>query len=164
MNIRKLIKAIIFTGTVLILCGCRPPAQTSDGRNHSEQFLPEEQPTAEGQLLQAQIVRGAGGDATLYAMHFTGADLNSLGRAKLDLMLCDSGAGTLAVWMAIPDDEQASARRMSVAAYLKDHGIFPEQIAFGRGANPGIGNSSAKGLKDLASLDGSAASAPAASV
>jgi hypothetical protein len=151
------LNTIIMTGALLLAGGCQPA-----GTVHSEEFAPDDQPKMMDRILQTQYARGARSDATLYAVHFDGPNLNPLGMAKLDLMLKDDSAFPLAVWMSVPEDEKAQSRRMSVATYLKDHGVPPEQVTFGQGANPATQHPAAEGLKDLVKQDqtGAAAAAP----
>ena len=92
-------------------------------------------------------------DATLYAVHFDGTDLNSLGAAKLDWMLKDDSALPLAIWIAIPPDDQSSDRQTSVTTYLKDHGLKPEQIKFNSGPNPHTNYPAASADHDAANSD-----------
>jgi hypothetical protein len=155
-NARQL-KSILFAAALLLAAGCQQAEIV-----HSEEFAPDDQPKMIDRIMQTQYARGARSDATLYAVHFDGSNLNPLGMAKLDLMLRDDSAFPLAVWMSVPDDEKAQSRRMSVATYLKDHGVPPEQVTFGQGANPQTLHPAAEGLKDLDKMDqgGAAAAAP----
>jgi hypothetical protein len=121
--------------------------------NHSEDFTPDDQPKAIDRLLDAQAARGARNDATLYAVHFDGPDLNSLGAAKLDWMLKDDSALPLAIWIAVPADEQSAARQASVTTYLKDHGLKPEQIQFNAGPNPHTDYPAASADRDASNSD-----------
>ena len=149
MKKTTLLKSIQFVAAAILFSGC---AQTAPVE-HSEAFAPDDQPRAINRLMDAQAARGAASDATLFTCHFTGANLNSLGTSKLDLMLADSSTGTMKVWMAVADDDLAQARRMSVGDYLKNHGVPLEQIQFGQGANPDTDHSALKGLSDLPKTD-----------
>jgi uncharacterized membrane protein YgcG len=144
---------------LIVLAGCRQQAPV----NHSEDFTSDDQPKAIDRLLDAQAARGAASDATLYDVHFDGAQLNSLGTAKLDLMVKDGGALPLAVWMAVSEDDKMQMRRLAVAAYLKDKGVALDQVRFAIGPNPATGSPAAQGLKDLDKLDSSSNDAANAS-
>jgi hypothetical protein len=152
-------RTILLTASIFLLAGC----QQQTAINHADDFAPDDQPKAINRQTDAQAERGAGADATLYACHFDGANLNSLGKAKLDLILKDSGGENLTLWMALPDDASAQMRRLSVAGYLKDHGVAPEQVTFGSGANPDTDHPAAQSLKDLAKTDSDANDASSAS-
>ena len=88
-----------------------------------------------------QIAAGARTDATLRAYHFYQADLNSLGREKLDLMMKDGrGAGGLVVYLDVPAAGEmrtlADARRNAVAEYLAGRGLAEDSFRLERGHNP----------------------------
>ena len=71
----------------MLLSGCA--RDTSAG---GELLRAEAEPRATSRILLAQTVTGAGEDAMLYQHHFDGVELNSLGMAKLRLMLEDDFA------------------------------------------------------------------------
>jgi hypothetical protein len=144
------------------LCGCAQPTVATN----AELFAPDNEPKAMNLLLNSQASAGAASDATLFTCHFHGADLNSSGTTKLDLILADGGKGPLKIWMAVADDELAESRRVAVGTYLKDHGVPLDDIQFGRGANPDTNHPAAKGLLDLPkadSTDSSSTASPTAS-
>lgn len=91
----------------------------------------------------AQAASGARADATLYAMHFDGNALNTLGREKLTRMLADDDAHRPLVAYVSADHE---ARRLAVAQFLKDQGLSDEQIQVLPGANPGSYNPTAPSI------------------
>jgi hypothetical protein len=133
---------------LFILTGCQQAPV-----NHSEDFAADDKPKAMDRLLDSQAARGAAVDATLYADHFDGSQLNSLGTAKLDMMLKDGGSLPMSVWMAVPEDDKMQMRRLAVAAYLKEKGVALDQIRFAAGPNPDTGSPAGKGLKDLDKLE-----------
>jgi hypothetical protein len=146
----------------LAAAGCAQPTVATN----AELFAPDNEPKAMDLLLNSQANAGAASDATLFTCHFHGADLNSSGTTKLNLILADGGKGPLKIWMAVADDELAESRRVAVGTYLKDHGIPLEEIQFGRGANPDTDHPAAKGLLDLPkadSTDSTAGASPSAS-
>jgi len=152
------LRTVSMAAVLMLAAAC----QSKQPENHGEVFAPDDQPTAMDHLLDAQAARGARADATLYAVHFDGPNLNPLGMYKLDLMLKDDSALPLSVWMDVPDDDSAQSRRMSVATYLKDRGIAPERVTFGHGPNPDVAHSAAQGLADLPKTDTDSGSGTAA--
>jgi hypothetical protein len=149
----KTIKAVLFSAAILPFAGCQQAAPI----NHADDFAPDNQVTQVEKLADAQAARGARADATLYAIHFDGEHLNSLGRAKLDLMLKDDSSLPLKLWLAVPDDAKLASRQQAINAYLNDRGIAGDQVVFGRGPNPDADHSAGKGLTDLANMDASGA-------
>src|SRR4051812_36771110 len=95
-----------------------------------DEFFPADEGRAVNNLWSAQAAAGARADATLQPMHFDGAKLNSLGEAKLDLMLKDDdSAESILVYMNLdPKDHDLSTRLESVSSYLEEHGIEKEHI------------------------------------
>src|SRR5215212_9749270 len=68
----------------------------------------------------AQSAAGARQDGMLYAHHFSGAELNSLGRSKLHLMVTDKPSSEpLAVYLNTPGDAMRSEREHAISKYLK---------------------------------------------
>src|SRR5688572_22529468 len=89
--------------TMTVLClaaGCqRKDIEVVRG----EDFRPESERRSVAYFVEAQAASGARADATLRPYHFNGAELNSLGRAKLDLMLKDDeAAAPLLVFLEVP--------------------------------------------------------------
>jgi uncharacterized membrane protein YgcG len=125
--------------------------------------FPPEGPNAVTHLLDTQAASGARSDATLYACHFDGANLNSLGMAKLDLMLKDDDAANpMTVYLASTgaSSDTADARRGAITRYLKDRGLTGDEIKFVDGTNPGIDASgrATDNLKNLSKSDTGASS------
>ena len=101
-----------------------------------EAFFPNLHESRTAQTLYAQSARGARIDATLYAIHFDGPALNSLGQSKLDLMMEDAaGTGTLAVYVSAPHD-QSDPRRAAVEQYLTAAGLATTAFTTHAGVNP----------------------------
>jgi hypothetical protein len=142
---------IFFLAALLPAVGCQqsPPPTV----NHGEVIAPDEQVMTMRRIADIQADGGAHNDATLYACHFDGQYLNSLGIAKLDRMLKDDSDLPLAVWLSIPQDERFEARRLSVAAYLKMRGLGTEQVSFNPGGNPDTDHPAADELKNLSKTD-----------
>jgi hypothetical protein len=126
----KLAMKLSFIG-VLLAAGC------------AEHTKPDPEFAAEGtirphqRMADIQRANGARGDGNLYAAHFTDDALNSLGRAKLDVMMRDvESVRPLTVHMASAPSRDALMRRIeSVTAYLKDNGLTEQQMNFMSGPN-----------------------------
>jgi hypothetical protein len=142
-------KSIIIITFTLAAAGCQEAPPIS----HGEEFAPVGQVSQVTKIMDAQANRGARSDATLYPFHFDGRYLNALGMAKLDRMLKDQADPPVSVWLNLPPDEQYEARRLSVAAYLKDKGLPPDEVVFGAGGNPDTNHPAAQGLIDLPKTD-----------
>jgi hypothetical protein len=125
-----------------LLGGCAADVEKSDDAGRpAEEFRPVDEVSDVTRINDQQIAAGARTDATLRPYHFYEADLNSLGREKLDLMLKDgAGAGGLVVYLDVPaagDKRQlADARRGAVAEYLASRGLAEDSFRLERGHNP----------------------------
>jgi len=88
-------------------------------------------------MNSAQAAAGARQDGMLYAQHFAGPELNSLGRSKLHLMTQDKPAtDPLVVYVNTSDDPQSQARQTAVAKYLAEHGLASAEVQIKTGMNP----------------------------
>lgn len=135
---------------VVLTAGCHhDDSQNSTVLLHGE-VIPDHDSSAVWQIRNAQLAAGARQDATLYAVHFDEAGLNSLGQQKLDLMLADEQpAEPMIVYLDLPADAAADKDRASVAAFLKDRGLQDTQIALKDGPNPHTASSAADAMADL---------------
>lgn len=146
-----ILQTLVFSAAVLAAAGCQQAAT-----NSAAGFAPDEQMVAMKHLNNAQAARGAASDATLYSCHFDGPAVNSLGKAKLDLMLAaadNESDASVSVWMDVPDDQNADDRREAVKAYLRQRGLPSDRLVIGRGPNPAVDSPAAQGLKDLPKAD-----------
>jgi len=86
----------------------------------------------------AQSAAGARHDGMLYAHHFSGTELNSLGREKLHLMASDKPATEpLAVYLNTNNDPLAHEREAAISKFLQaDHGLASADVQIKMGANP----------------------------
>ena len=85
----------------------------------------------------AQSAAGARQDGMLYAHHFSGTELNSLGRSKLHLMTQDKPATEpLAVYLNTSSDPLAHEREVAIGKYLSEHGLSGSEVQIKMGANP----------------------------
>jgi hypothetical protein len=114
-----------------------------------EAFFPSLNESQARHALVAQAARGARVDATLYAMHFDGPSLNSLGQAKLNLML-EGGEGdsAIVVYLGMAEAEIAE-RRAAVEAYLAGTGLATSQFKTVAGVNPSETHVAADSLSRL---------------
>jgi len=95
----------------------------------------------------AQSAAGARQDGMLYAHHFSGGELNSLGRSKLHLMTLDKSATEpLAVYINTTNDPLAHERETAIGKYLQEQGLASADMQIKMGANPHAGYPSASGL------------------
>src|SRR5437868_14500035 len=77
----------------------------------------------------AQSAAGARHDGMLYAHHFAGTELNSLGRSKLHLMTTDKPATEpLAVYLNTSNDPLSADRQAAITKYLEGHGLAAADI------------------------------------
>ena len=134
---------------------------------HGETFQPDGAPRPVDRFVHVQSAAAARSDATLNAAHFDGtADLNSLGRAKLDLMLRDdSAAAPFVVYLDLPRDRgtmgstgsaDPDALRDTVRAYLADHGVPDDALEIRTGPNLAYSHPAKDGLRGLKNLSGTA--------
>lgn len=131
-----------------LLAGCTSGAGEPDPNaiwqeTGRETMRPEARPRATDRIILAQTVTGAGEDAMVYNHHFDGAELNSLGKYKLRLMLED--AQFLAdpnIYIVSGDTGQLAA----VRAYLAEWGLAFEDTRLHAGPNPNLRRPAALGL------------------
>lgn len=149
----KWIGLVAAAALVVLTAGCHhDDSQNSTVLLHGE-VIPEHDSSEVWQIRGAQAAAGARQDATLYAVHFDEAGLNSLGQQKLDLMLADEQpAEPLIVYLDLPADAAAEQDRASVLAFLKDRGLQDSQIALKDGPNPHTANSAADAVANLHAL------------
>lgn len=129
--------------------GCR-----QDQPGPAESFFPAEGSVATRQIFEAQIARGARSDATLYSIHFDETGLNSLGRAKLDAMICDNTTPLpITVYVDLPgSDVRTVARTAAVRDHLAAAGLLASQFRTEAGANPATLHSAAADLTAMSNL------------
>jgi hypothetical protein len=95
----------------------------------------------------AQSASGARQDGMLYNHHFSGTELNSLGRSKLHLMTLDKpAAAPLAVYLNTTNDPLAHERETAIGKYLSEHGVAGADVQIKMGANPRATHPAASGL------------------
>ena len=119
--------------TILLATGCNDTQQSENDAAHSKAEI-----TETARLEHTQMAAGERAECTLYASHFDGPTLSSLGTTALDLMLADThSCNPLVIYLAVPEDSYAQDRRLAIGRYLEDRGgLKPEQIEFQSGPNP----------------------------
>jgi len=159
----KLAAASAVAGAALVLvlaavAGCESDA---DRAARGEGFPPEGTVRSPQRFVDVQQAAGARGEGNLYEAHFVGAELNSLGRAKLDAMLRDDDALPVVVHLTPVDDANLREHRMqAIAIYLQDGGLSASQIRFTDGLNEDAVAPAAPGLKNLKKTDSAAQAEP----
>jgi hypothetical protein len=123
-------KLFILLPAIALLSAC------SSQQPAAEPFFADREQSDVSHILDAQAARGARADATLYPSHFSGDNLNSLGRSKLELMLQDNDSGLPATIYIAGPAASHTARVAAVAMYLADAGFQPAQFQIGKGPNP----------------------------
>lgn len=139
-----------------IVAGCQDQKCTGP----ADDFFAVEGNSRTQTVLDAQAASGARADGMLYAAHFTGPALNSLGAAKLDRMLGDDDpCQPLTVYLNLPEkDTQAAARKSATVAYLRDRGLTNDQVRIVAGENLDTLHPAAPMLKRMDKTESSAAS------
>jgi hypothetical protein len=137
-----------------LAAGCRG---SQDQAIHGEMFPADEQVRPVDRMVEVQSAAAARADATLYTCHFDhGSALNSLGRAKLDLMLRDDDETIpMVIYLDVrsPGGTQ-DAHRESVRHYLADRGVADAQLEFRTGPNLEYTSPARDGLRGLQKLEG----------
>jgi len=149
---------------LLASAGCQQtpdqPAYIGEAQVGSDIFTREDEDARSvNRFVTAQTANAARTDATLRPYHFQGAELNSLGMQKLDLMTkAERGDSPLTVYLDLPPDADQGTRREAVLVYLKDRGLKDDQIALqaGPNLNPDNLHPTAQSMKMLHLLDAGA--------
>jgi hypothetical protein len=122
---------------LLMIAGCENHHwQTAEER---DSFPAEDDTRSYRRVAVAQAAAGARLDGTLHDYHFEGNGLNSLGEARLELMLKDnSTAWPIVVYVDVADAKLRETRQQAIAAFLRDAGLLEAQYRFEAGPNPGV--------------------------
>jgi hypothetical protein len=127
--------------TIYFLAGAIAIASTGcskEQKSHNDPFFPDPQASSVRKFERSQTAKGARNDGMLYAHHFDGDRLNTLGKQKLTLMLGDdTGAKTMKVYLVkLGEGATLDARKKAINDYLKD-GLRPdEKLELVNGINP----------------------------
>ena len=143
-------KLTYFLAAALVLAstGC------SKNQKQADSFFPDPSASSVRKFERSQTARGARDDGMLYARHFDGEKLNSLGRQKLGLILADdSGDNTMKIYLVnLGAGDLLERRKGAIAAYLKDALSPSEKVEFINGANPNALHPSAETLANMSKL------------
>ncbi len=121
---------------------------------HNDDFPAEGPDRSYQRFAAAHESAGARHDGMLYAYHFDGDHLNSLGEHKLSAMLhTNDHALPLVVYVNAPDDAHLSPRKQAITTYLADAGIKDQQVRLEYGPNPNATSSAAANLMRLSKTE-----------
>jgi hypothetical protein len=140
-----------------VLLGAAVITGCTDKSSMTEFFGPEDNTRRMHQAAAVQADCGAQEDATLYAFHFTGGRLNSLGAAKLARLVPDDSGAAVNVHLDLSDDELAAQRKEAVATYMRACGVEDAQLKLAMGPNPNLTAASATGLARLSRTESTGA-------
>lgn len=154
MNTRILM-SLSFVAAVVIGCenGEKPKLSIND------HFAPDTEPRSMHGVFAQQHANGARQDGTLYAHHFTGNELNSLGRQKLELMTSGAERGPVGIYLDIPKDNAYGPRESAVVAFVSTKGLASDAYSITAGPNPNLSTPAVQGLNGLAKQQESSADA-----
>jgi len=155
-------KWTILTLALLTLASCQTKDNVLDPTQAG--FFPEDTGEVRKPNLFADrsAAAGARADGTLFAHHFDGSHLNSLGEQKLALMLQDGAAPTpLTVHLSLdPQSTTSKMRQAAVTDFLKDKGLTDAQIEIVYGDNPAARTPAAPQLQRISKTELGSAEAP----
>ena len=135
-----------------LAAGCHHDSTTVTA--HGQDFAPPGATSSVEAISNSQVVKGAAADAMLYDHHFDGILLNSLGRNKLDLMICGTSASKpLVVYLNMPQ-VTAKDRQTAVADYIKNKGVDDSAVQIVIGSNPHLKTPTAYNLGEIYKNDG----------
>jgi hypothetical protein len=143
-------------GVLPLICGGVAGCKNTDPEVHGEVFPADDRVNPVTRFSDVQKASGARNDATLYASHFDGGKLNSLGEAKLDLMMRDDAMVSPMMVYVSGAGDMNDARKASITTYLKDHGLKDEQVRIAEGANPGTFSPAAPSLARMSKTESGA--------
>jgi hypothetical protein len=153
MKVRPLVKLtyLLAGALVILITGCSNKKRESD----QNAFFPDWRSSSVRKLSQTQAANGARNDGMLYPRHFDGANLSTLGKQKLSLMLGDDAAANpLTVYLVnVGQGDLLNKRKQSIRDYLKD-GLRPdESVEFVMGMNPNTLHPSAETISRAAKAE-----------
>lgn len=153
MNTRILM-SLSFVAAVVI--GCE--SENKPKLSVNDHFEADTAPRSVQGLFAQQQANGARQDGTLYAHHFTGNELNSLGRQKLELMTSGAERGPVAIYLDLAKDNTYGARESAVVAFVSSKGLASDAYSITPGANPNLGTPAVQGLNGLSKQQDAGAS------
>jgi hypothetical protein len=168
--ITNLLKTCIPAAAAVALLGGCKSEPVSESHRDAMEFNKAYEVSDVTRLADTQIALGARTDATLRPYHFNEAELNSLGREKINLMLRETGddtTGKLVVYVDVPatgegdaEKQLVKARQNAVSTYLVTSGRAEDSFRLEAGFNPND-TMTVSAMKPAEGADGKAA-APAA--
>lgn len=155
----KLLK--IAGAAMVLLAGCESAKENMRKQAQHDAFPPEDDTRAYRRFASAQEAVGARHDGMLYAYHFDGDQLNSLGERKLSAMLkANDQALPVVIYMNFPEEARLKPREAAVTTYLMDSGLQDHQLRFEVGNNP---HATSSGAQNMARLSKTESESPVAS-
>jgi hypothetical protein len=145
---------------VLVSSGCKTD---KNQQQQQEAFFPDTARSSVHKFERSQTAKGARTDGMLYAHHFDGENLNTLGKNKLGLMLgADTGAKVMKVYLVnVGTGDLLEKRKTAVTNYLKD-GLRPdEKVEFVTGTNPDTYHPAAETIARVPKVESGEATASA---
>ena len=120
--------------------GCDKSGDAAADRPDKRMFADDRRPMIHD-VMAAYTDAGAADDGLLYARHFTGGELNSLGRDKLAAVVRGSGvAGPVQVNVDLAADDAMKGQRLAaVRQYLDNAGVDAARVKVVDGPNPDKG-------------------------
>ncbi len=158
-TIRIHVSVLAFAAAIVIGCN----GQSKPKWSINDSFQADNEPRAIDAYHNQQTANGARADGTLYAGHFTGGNLNSLGQQKLSAMLYGPERGKVSIYLDVPKDADYASRESSVVTFLSNKGMASNAFEVTPGANPNGGTPAVQGLKGLAKQSGGDAGSSASS-
>jgi hypothetical protein len=160
--VRLALSGVAVGAVIGLASGCQ---SKPDREIHGEMFPADTDIRPVDRMIEVQSAAAARSDATLTAAHFDrGAALNSLGRAKIDLMLRDDDETVpLVIYLDMRDTAGVTdAHRDAVRHYLADRGVADAQLELRTGPNLEYTRPARDGLRGLHQLEGKPEDAAAA--
>ncbi|HWB53283.1 MAG TPA: hypothetical protein VG722_03795 [Tepidisphaeraceae bacterium] len=151
----KLSHIFLLTVPALLVAGCH-----DSNKSEAAFFTPKQDRAQMQEFSNRQAAAAARVDSSLYPDHFTGANLNSLGKQKLNLILQASNrAATTEIYLT---DADSPEHRTAVEQYLASCGWKANQFSLVAGPNPVSHTSARESLDELQSLNGTGTSSSSA--
>jgi hypothetical protein len=136
----------------LALAGCTPDTACS---KQPDDFFPASGTEPVQPFSNSMVSNGVAADPTLYACHFDGTTLNSLGEQKLGTIVSGGDAAKpVTVYVDVRHDD-TSADREAVFAYLRTRGVSADRIDVISGPNPTAGSLAAEHISRLPKTESS---------
>jgi hypothetical protein len=145
----KLYTQLIGTAAAIALgAGC------ANDTGYSDNFFKNNDHEQVRAVLDRQEINGAKEDATIYAAHFEGSKLNSLGQRKLEMIADGPVDRDIVVYLDLrADDAATAARRDAVTAYLVGGGFDASHVKIEAGSNPNVTSPAAGNLARYAKTE-----------